>query len=177
MFSINKINSALLLTGSVLFTSCAVDPQKFFDVVVLNSNNFREFGTARFGKRISETTVDYDTKNPAKKNGDEAVKYVELQTLILEQGLKKVQDMPDNESTKELKEEAIALYNYILPVYKNEYTAFAKLCDAKATKEEQDAILITIDQKYNPEFEHKFDVFLKKGKEFAEKHKLNVKWD
>ena len=98
--------------------------------------------------------------------------------LYLEKVLKDLEALSANDDgRKEIKEQAIALYEFVLPVYKNEYTAYAKLCDAHAPQEQKEEISTAIEQKYSAEFEKRITSLLALGKEFATENNLNVNWD
>lgn len=152
-------------------------PDEFFGIAVLNSNLINEFATPGLGKRIQDQTVEFADIPSSKKKGDEAFKNVQNTILGLEQALQKVKDLPDTKSTKEIKGEAIALYEYVIPVYKNEYSAYAKLCDTKGPQDQKDIILKSIEGKYAASFEEKYSSFLQKGKVYAKENNLNVQWD
>lgn len=162
-----------------MLSSCSMPktPEEFFGIAILNTNLINDFASPRLGKRIQEETLEFADIPSSKKKGNEAFQNVQTTVLILEQNLQKVKDLPDNDSTKAMKDEAVALYEYVIPVYKNEYTAYAKLCDAKGPQDQKASILESIDKKYAAEFERKYSSLLQKGKAYAEKHNLNVNWD
>lgn len=95
----------------------------------------------------------------------------------MEKVLKDIKELPENDDTKEIKDLSLSIYEYVIPVYKNEYTAYAKLCDAKGPEDQKQQIIQNIEKKYVPAFEDKFALLLEKGKAYAQKHDLNVKWD
>lgn len=173
------LKTAVALLFMSFLSACSIPktPQEFFDIAVLNTNQINEFATPRLGKWIQDQTLEFADIPSSKKKGDEALKNVQTTILILEQTLKKVKELPDTESTLEIKNEAISLYEYVIPVYKNEYTAFAKLCDAKGPQDQKNAILKSIDEKYAVPFDEKYSSFLQKGKAYAEANNLNVQWN
>jgi hypothetical protein len=170
--------AVILILISLLF-ACKMpkSPEEFFGIAVLNTNQINEFATPRLAKWIQDQTLEFADIPSSKKNGDEALKNVQTTVLVLEQTLQKVKELPENDDTRELRQEAIALYEYVLPVYKNEYTAYAKLCDAKGPKADKDAIIESINQKYAVPFDKMYGAFLQKGKAYAAANNLNVHWD
>lgn len=168
----------LFLALAVFLQSCSEPADKFFGVAVLNTNTISDFGTPRLAKELNDNTVEYADIPSSKKNGDEALNVVKNKVLYMEKVLKDLNALSANDdSRKEIKEQSIALYEFVIPVYKNEYTAYAKLCDIKAPQEEKDMILKSIEQKYNAEFEKKYTSLLSIGKAFAEDNNLNVNWN
>ncbi len=168
---------SLLALGIFLLNSCAETPDKFFGIAVLNTNTITDFATPRLAKHISDSTIEYPDIPSSKKNGDEAVAYVGNQILYMEKVVKDIKGLTENSSTKDIIKESLELYAYVLPVYKNEYMAYAKLCDAKGSKEEKEAMAKQIEDKYAEAFEAKYSSLMEKGKAYADEHNLNVKWD
>lgn len=175
---LSNLSAAAILTLSLTFQSCSEDPDKFFGVAVLNTNTITDFGTPILAKHIDAETTEFPDIPSSKKKGDEAIKLVESNLLYMEKSLKDIKALTANsDDSKEIKAQSIALYEYVIPVYKNEYTAYAKLCDSKAPQAQKDEIIKTIDQKYNAEFEKRYAALLESGKAFAKKNNLNVDWN
>lgn len=72
---------------------------------------------------------------------------------------------------------SLALYDYVLPVYRNEYVQLAGLYDSNAAKADIDAALKSITDKNLKGYQERTDALLAAGKPFAERHGINVKWD
>jgi hypothetical protein len=175
-YSAAKFSVAATLTLSLFFQSCSETPDKFFDTAILNTNTLTRFATPAYAKEISDQTIEFADRPSTKTKGDEAVTYVNNQILFAEKSLKDIKALNASGDRKDIKDQATALYELVLPVYKNEYTAYAKLCDAKAPQEQKDKIIRDIEEKYNKEFEKKYTVLLDNGKAFAQENNLNVKW-
>lgn len=166
-----------LLTGLLFLTACTESADRFFGVAVLNTNILREFGTPTFARRLDDQTKEFPGVPASKKNGDEAQKSITNEILFIEKNIKDISSLSESGVKKEIKQQSLELFQFVLPVYKNEYMAYAKLCDAKAPQEQKDLIIKGIDEKYNEEFEKKYIGLLEKGKAFAKDNNLNVKWD
>lgn len=167
----------LLLFLSIILQSCAEPADKFFGVAILNTNTITDFATPILAKHISDEAVEYPNIPSSKKKGDEALRYVQNQILYMEKSLKDIKALSENGDTrKEIKAQAISLYEYVIPVYKNEYSAYAKLCDAKGPTIQKEEIIDTISKKYTTEFEKRYTLLMSNGKAFAEANKLNVSW-
>jgi len=173
-----KLSTILLLALSLFLQSCAEPADDFFGVAVLNTNTITDFGTPRLAKQINDETTEFPDIPSSKKNGDEAMIRVQNNILYMEKVLNDIKALSANDdSRKVIKEQAIALYEFVIPVYKNEYTAYAKLCDAKAPQAQKDEIIASIEQKYSARFEALYTALLTNGKAFAEANHLNVDWN
>lgn len=174
----SKLFIAFLFILPVFIQSCSETPDKFFGVAVLNTNTITDFGTPILAKHINDETTEFADIPSSKKKGNEALIYVQNNLLFMEKTLKDIKALSANdEDRKAIKAEAVALYEFVIPVYKNEYTAYAKLCDSKAPQERKDEIIKSIEQKYNAEFEKKQVSLRSKGKAFADENGLNVNWN
>lgn len=167
---------AVAATLILLLQSCTETADKFFGIAVLNTNFISRFATPSMAKEINGQTIEYPDIPSSKKKGDEAVTSVNYQILYIEKCLKDIKALSASGERKVIQDQAIALYEFVLPVYKNEYTAYAKLCDAKGPQEQKDKLIKAIEEKYNTEFEKKYSILLENGKAFAEENNLNVKW-
>lgn len=179
MTNIIKHSAAKLAVAATLvlfLQSCTETADKFFGIAVLNTNSISRFATPAMAREINGQTIEYPDIPSSKKKGDEAVTYIKNQILYIEKSLKDIKALSAGGERKAIQDQAIALYEFVLPVYKNEYTAYAKLCDAKGTQEQKDKLIKAIEEKYNTEFEKKYSILLENGKAFAEENNLNVKW-
>lgn len=168
----------IFMSMSLLFTACqSPSPETFFGKVVLNTNLVADFAPERYGKHLEQETLEFPDMPSSKKVGDEAQKSVEIKIQVVEKALKDIKELNvSDEDAKALKEQSIALFEKVLPVYQNEYTAYAKLCDSKGSAEEKQAILQKIDNEQMPAINTVFDNVYALGKAYAEKHNLNVNW-
>ena len=174
----HKIAIALLIMLSACVQSCSEPAEKFFDVSVLNTNTIVDFGTPILAKHISDQTTEFPDIPSSKKKGDEAVTYVNNNVMYMEKSLKDIKGLTaNNDERKAIKEQAIALYELVIPVYKNEYTAYAKLCDAKAPEAQKLEIVKSIEEKYSSKFVQQYEALLTKGKAFAKENNINVSWN
>lgn len=166
-----------LLSGLLFLTACTESADRFFGISVLNTNILREFGTPTFARRLNDETKEFPGVPASKKKGDEAQKNISNQILYIEKSIKDIKNLSESGVKKEIKTLSLELFEFVLPVYKNEYMAYAKLCDTKGPQEQKDLIVKEIDEKYNEAFEKKYIRLLEKGKAFATDNNLNVKWD
>ncbi|WP_443947484.1 hypothetical protein ACJVDH_10275 [Pedobacter sp. AW1-32] len=174
-------NAVLLLTAFMSFfiSSCSIpeSPEKFFDIAVLNSNMFTDFASPNLARYIELETKEYPDIPSSKKKGDEAQTFVNNKIAYMDQAVEKVKNLTaSNDEEKEIKQLSLNLYALILPVYKNEYQKYAKLCDTKGSAEEKNEIIKNIDEKYGANFDQQFTNLMDKAKVYAEKHNIQVNW-
>ncbi|MFW0717740.1 hypothetical protein [Pedobacter sp. N23S346] len=176
VFYPKQLLSFLIL--SILFlSSCSETPEKFFDTTILNTNTIKDFASPDLAHRIEAEAKEYPNIPSSKKKGDEAVTNVKMNTMFLEQSLDKIKKLSaSGDEQKELQKLSIDLYEYVIPVYKNEYLAYAKLCDAQGDQNAKDEIIKNIDSKYGATFEQKHDALMEKGKAYAQEHNIQVSW-
>lgn len=166
-----------LVIFSFFMQSCAEPADKFFATAILNTNTISDFATPILAKHINDETVEFADIPSSKKNGDEALKLVKNNILYMEKSLNDIKALNANsDDRKAIKEKSVALYEFVLPVYKNEYTNYAKLCDSKTDQAKKDELSRSIEQKYGAKFEKMYTDLLNSGKAFAEENKLNVDW-
>jgi hypothetical protein len=168
---------ALLIIFSLSVQSCAEPAERFFGTAILNTNTISDFATPTLAKHINDETTEFPDIPSSKKKGDEAVKLVQNNILYMEKSLSDIKSMNANsEDRKVIKEKSIALYEFVIPVYKNEYTNYAKLCDTKADQAKKDELANAIEQKYSAKFEKMYTELMEIGKVFAAENKLDVSW-
>jgi len=169
-----------LATCICLFiSSCSIpeSPEKFFDIAVLNSNMFTDFASPNLPRYIALETKEYPDIPSSKKKGDEAQTFINNKIAYMDQAAEKVKKLTaSNDEEKEIKQLSLNLYALILPVYKNEYLNYARLCDKKGSEEERNAIVKSIDEKYGAQFDQQFTNLMDKAKVYAEKHNIQVNW-
>lgn len=166
---------AFLIIFSVSMQSCSEPADQFFATAVLNTNSINDFATPILAKHINDETTEFPDIPSSKKNGDEAGKMVQNNILYMEKSLKDIKALNANsDDRKAIKDKSIALYEFVIPVYKNEYIKYAQLCDTKADQTKKDELSNAIEQKYGAQFEKKYAELLETGKIFAKKNNLNV---
>lgn len=168
---------SFLALGLLFLSSCSESPTKFFEITILNTNTIKDFASPVLAQRLDAEAKEFPNIPSSKKKGDEAVNSIKLNTQFLEQSLEKIKKVSaSGDDQKEIQKLAVDLYEYVIPVYKNEYLAYAKLCDTKGDQSAKEEIIKSIDTKYGPAFMQKHDALMAKGKAYAEKHNIQVSW-
>jgi hypothetical protein len=168
----------MCLTGlCLLFVSCnTATPERYFDLAVLNANMIN--GISNDGSmsdlvypsaKLVEGTKDQSVPMKRKEMLDQKVQF-------LDENLGKLKKLKETADTKEMVQTSIALNEYVLAIYKNEYRQMAALYDEGAEKEKIQALGLAIHDKYYPRYEQLFNKLISIGKSYAAKHKIEVNW-
>lgn len=170
-----KRNCIALVLACLTLFSCSTSPQEYFGQAALNCNILYGFA----GNELKR-----DLANPAEKLVDEKtmatapIKRAEivLQKLeTVESNFKNVKSLSLTDDTKELLNASTALYEYVLPVYKNEYKQLAALYDSGAAADKIATMEKTINEKYEPRFLELYNAVWVAGNAYAAKHGMKVK--
>jgi hypothetical protein len=160
----------------LLFNSCSSDtPQKFFEVAVLNTNKLVGFAGNGFQRQL---------ESPSAKlldNGNETAtmtrkEVVNSQIEFAEDNLMKIEKMNETPDNKDILSSSIAIYKFVIPVYKSEYMQLAELYDNGASDDQIQSLAKSIHDRYNPEYEKLYNKVIENGKIYADKHSIKVNW-
>ena len=165
----------LLLTVSAMYSCNTASPEKTFDIAALNCNLIYGFADRMMEEQLASPSiklVDEKTNATAPMKRKEVI---DQKIQAIEDNYNKVKDLSVNDENKAMIEASKALYEFVLPVYKNEYTELAKLYDENAPQEKIDAIQRTIIDKYQKRFNELYDNEIKLGTAYAEAHGIEVR--
>lgn len=166
-----------LICTTLLLSACSETPEKFFDIAILNTNMVNDFASPNLARHINDETKEYPDIPSSKKKGDEASTNIKNKALYLEQALEKVKKLSaSGAEEEEIKKQSIQLYELVIPVYKNEYLAYAEICDKKGSQADKDAIIQKIEQQYGARFNKNYDTLLELGKKYAAENNIQVNW-
>jgi hypothetical protein len=169
--------SVLLICCAMLFACNTATPEKYFDEAVLNSNMMMGFageGMQRQLEQPSVKLVEGTTNQTAPMKRREVV---DNKIKFLDESFAKIKQLKETEDTKSMLQASVALYEYVLPVYKTDYLQLAKLYDDNASKEQIASFSKTIHDKYFTGFEERFNTLINTGKPYAARHQINVNWN
>lgn len=165
----------LLFYCSIFFSSCDTStPEKYFDVAVLNSNRVVGFAGSSLSRQLETPSVKADASGnvvPQKRR-----EVIEDGIRFSEEMLDKLEGFGKTSDAGDIVNSSIALYNFMLPVYKKEYMELAKLYDENAPAEKIRALDKSIRDQYASGFETLYDDLISKGKVYAAKHNILVNW-
>jgi hypothetical protein len=152
-------------------------PRTCFEQAVLNCNLIHDFASRGMDRELESPSVKLtDAKTGASapmKRGE----VIDGKIAFAEQSLEKVRKLSQTDDTRDIVQASIALHEYVLPVYRNEYRQLAKLYDDGAAKAQIAALSSAIAAKYGAGFQERFDRLTTAGKAFAARHGINVLWD
>jgi hypothetical protein len=160
-----------------VLASCEdASPKTCFDRAVLNTNLIHDFASRGLLRELESPSVKLDTKTgataPMKRK-----EVIDDKIAFVEQSLAKVRKLSQSGDAKDMMQASIALHEYVLPVYRNEYQQLAKLYDDGAAKGEIEALASAITTKYGPGFAALSERLTVAGKAYASRHDIKVVWD
>ena len=165
-----------ILSAAIFLSSCgSQSPEKSFDVAVLNSNMLVGFANKR---------MEMELENPSVKMGktkDEILtmsrsEVIDAKIKFVQENYDKLKSFSQDGDAKEIIQKSMALHEFILPVYKNEYKQLAKLYDSNASKDEIEKYTASIHNQYYSRFESLYQDLIASGKVYAKAHNIEVHW-
>jgi hypothetical protein len=166
------------MSACCLLASCdTATPQTYFEVAVLNCNLMHGFAGNGLERELESPSVKLSDAGNGATVPMKRKEIIDSKIQSLETYLERVKSLKQTDDTREMLEASVALYEYVLPVYKNEYQELARLYDEGALRERIDSLVSSIETKYHGGFATRFDGLTAAGKPYAERHHINVKWD
>ncbi|MEP6676774.1 MAG: hypothetical protein ABJA78_16560 [Ferruginibacter sp.] len=173
----NWLLSFAVIALCCCFNSCnTATPEEYFDIAVLNSNMLAGFANDGFERQL-ESPPAMMVAGQDKPVAEKRIDFLQTQLHFIEEDFAKLKDLKTTEDAKIIIEPSIALYEYVLPVYKKEYSELANLYDDNAPKEKIAALKQSIHDKYAAEFETLYNQLISNGKLYAAKHTIKVNWN
>ncbi|MFZ1319949.1 MAG: hypothetical protein WAT71_00185 [Ignavibacteria bacterium] len=172
-----KFAAALLIFSfTILFISCSKEtPQSCFNASVLNTNILSGFADNGFSQQLSspsEKLMDNGTETEPMKSSE----VMNDKIGQIEEYYNNVNSLTKTDDTKEMIDASLNLYNFVLPVCKNEYKMLAMLYDNNASPSEIEELTLNIHNKYYQGFTDLYSQLIKTGKVYAEKNSIQVNW-
>jgi len=166
----------VILALVIFLSSCGKEtPEKYFNVAVLNTNLIQGFAGPGFNRQLESPSVKLS------EDGNETMtmsrrEVVNSITENAEESYSNVKSLKVTDDTKEMIDASIKLYEYIIPVYKNEYSELAVLYDNSAPEEQIGNLTKSIHDNYFPGFTERYSKLISAGKTYAEKNSIKVHW-
>lgn len=170
------LNKFLFFCTCLLFINCnTTTPDKYFGVAVLNTNMLSGFADNGMIRQLDSPS--------SKLSGDNGETVPMSRTEVMDSKIEsieinyeEVKDLKETEDTKEMISASLALYEYVLPVFKTEYMQLAKLYDSDASDSQLQSLSESIHEKYSSGYKEHYDRLISAGKIYAEKHDIKVNW-
>lgn len=163
--------------ASVLFSACNMaTPEKYFDVAVLNSNMVVGFAGEGHARELESPSVKM-----GKDINDILImqrkEVVDAKIEFVEEALENLKGLKETDDSKNIMQASIDLYEFILPIYKNEYMELARSYDEADPKEQVLKQTKAIHDKYFDRFETLYQKLISHGQLYAQKHNIEVHWN
>lgn len=167
----------LSLLTCLLFTSCNMtSPETYFDEAVLNCNMITGISGDGLIREMETPSVKMKEGSNTETVPIPRKEMLDLRIQYMEKNLEKLRKLQQTADTKEMIQTSIALHEYVLPIYKNEYTELSRMYDEGAPRDQIVSKAQAIHDKYNTKFEELFEKLTTLGKSYAKKHNISVKW-
>lgn len=164
----------LLVFSGLFITACnTATPEKYFDIAVLNSNmlvGFANEGQLRELESPSAKMVD------GKTVAMQRMEVLNAKIQYLDESYGKLKALKETDDAKDILQASMALYDYVLPVYKKEYVQLAEAYDKGAPKEQIQSQASAIHEHYFAKYEQLYNNLIGHGKQYAAKHNIQVNW-
>lgn len=168
-----------LVTVIIAIASCeglvSKTPTQYFDIAALNCNMISGFANKDIDHYLTYKPSVY---NPDTKKTDTITFKENIQKYFLtnvEANYAKVKSLKVTDDAKPMIENSLALYEYVLPKYKNDFMAIAQMKDDNKPKSDIDNAIAEFVNKYGEEFSKKYGTFLDIALAYAKKNNIDVK--
>ena len=161
----------------VLASCDDASPKTCFDRAVLNCNLIHDFASKGLLRQLGSPSIKLTDARTGASAPMKRKEVIDDKIAFIEQSLERVRKLRQTDDTRDIVQASIALHEYVLPVYRNEYQQLAKLYDDGAAKEPIEALASAITVKYRAGFEALSDRLTTAGKAYASRNDIKVVWD
>ena len=174
----SKITPRLSSIAFCLFlVSCdTATPENYFDRAVLNCNLIHGFAGSGLRRELESPSVKLSETGNGETIPMKRKEVIDNAITSLETNFEKVKKLKETDDTRDILQASVALYEFVLPVYKTEYQQLARLHDEGAAREEIDSLARSIGTRYRSDFEKLSDRLTAAGKPYAARHGIKVNW-
>jgi len=160
----------------LILASCnTASPEKYFDEAVLNSNLIVGFADEGLSRELEMPSVKMSEANgepvPMKRS-----EVISTRVGFIEEHYDRIKSLSETADARDILQASIALHEYVLKVYKKEYTELAMLYDQETEKDKLQSYTKAIHDKYYQRFDELYNDLISKGKLYAAKHSIKVNW-
>lgn len=167
----------LCLALALLLPSCSDSPKACFDRAVLSCNMFHDFASKGMEQQLASPSIKLTDPKSGASAPMKRKEVVDEKIVFVEQSLAKVRKLRQTDDNREMVQASIALQEYVLPVYRDDYQQLAKLYDEGAPKNAIEPLAASIAKKYSAQFRALSDRLEAAGKAYAARHNIPVVWD
>jgi hypothetical protein len=154
--------------------SCKPSADQYFGTAALNCNTFSRFGSYEIKEFLAgpPQTYNVDKKVMEPSSFQEYFKFRCVDNAI--EKYEKVKSLRSPMKPRSMIKASLALYEFCVSKYQNEYIQIAKMKDDHRTQPEIDAALKKFDDTYSEEFARKYDAAWSEGIIYAKAHGIEV---
>ncbi len=171
-----KINYLFFIMAVLLSTSCnTTTAEDIFSDAVLNTNLIYGFADEGMVRELASPSV----KSDGTADGYITMKRKEIidtKIVFIEKAFENVKALKKQNDNTEMLEASIALYEFVLPVYKSDYSKLAALYDAGASESLINQLAQDIHIKNYSTYERLSSRLLAAGKLYAARHNIKVNY-
>lgn len=164
----------LLITCCFLFSCSSLSPEQYFSKVALNSNLLYGFAGSGMQRELASPSVKLVDEKTLATAPMKRTEVLQAKLDAIENNYKEIKDLESNDEVKEMLDASKTLYEYVLPVYRNEYKELAAMYDSNAGADKIAALEKSISDKYEATFLELYSALGKAGKAYAAKHGIKV---
>jgi len=157
-------------------TACEqTTPEQYFARAVLNSNLLYGFAGSGMQRQLASPSVKLTDDKTGASAPMKRAEVLKNKLDSLQSNFEKVKALSSNAETKDMIKASLALYEFALPVYRNEYQELAALYDDGAAAEKIATLEKSIADKYAAKFQELHGELITVGKTYAAKHNIKVR--
>ena len=161
-----------------LLASCQkATPRDTFNAAVLNTNLMHGFAGEGMRSQLSQAGTKLSGPNFDQEVEMKRMEVVATKLTALEEAFEKLKKLKPDDDSRAMLQAATALYEFVLPVYRNEYRQLAGLYDDKADAAKIQALEQSIQDQYQAKFAALSAALTAAAKPYAEKNQIQVTWD
>lgn len=176
--NITRVTRRLLCAALVcLLPSCGDSPKTCFDRAVLNCNMIHDFAGKGMEQQLASPSVKLTGAKPGETAPMTRKEVVDDKIAFVQQSLAKVRQLRQTDDNRDIVQASIALHEYVLPVYRDDYQRLARLYDNGAPPAEIGQLASAIATKHRAPFQTLSDRLTTAGKAYASRHDIKVMWD
>ena len=150
-------------------------PEQYFARAALGSNLLFGFAGPVLHRELASPSVKLtDAKTGATATMKRA-EVIKIKLDAVQGNFEKVKALKRTDETREMIEASLALHEFVLPVYRNEYKELAELHDSGAAPERIASLQKAIVDKYAARFQSLHGNLIAAGKNYAAKHSIKVR--
>ena len=170
------LTSLVIIAAGLILAGCNhPSPETYFDLTVLNTNVLVGFADNGMERELESPSLQM-VKNTEAPVPMKRMEIINSKIEFAETNLARIEKLGASGDTKEMITASRNLWQFIISVYKNEYTQLAKLYDTNADKDQITSLLATIHEKYYSKYDELTKTLIAHGKIYAADHKIKVNW-